>query len=203
MNQDGTRDLQWVQIRDWVPATPRSIASGLLFGLAVGLAAALTVRLTFRLATGLAAAAGFALLTAFRERTPMLHGPRRLRQVFRPASVPSGLAIGLAAGLSVGLGFGLVVGFLGGPAIGLTAGLTAGIAAGLTLGPAGGFMYSMTWAVSLALVQLAARQRTPVRLVHFLEDARDRNVLRTVGPVYQFRHARLQDRLAGQDQPPE
>jgi hypothetical protein len=30
----------------------------------------------------------------------------------------------------------------------------------------------------------------------FLDDARERNVLRTVGPVYQFRHARLQDRLA-------
>jgi hypothetical protein len=30
----------------------------------------------------------------------------------------------------------------------------------------------------------------------FLEDARDRNVLRAIGPVYQFRHARLQDRLA-------
>jgi len=52
-------------------------------------------------------------------------------------------------------------------------------------------------------VQLAARQRTPVRLVRFLEDARDRNVLRMVSPVYQFRHARLHDRLAGQDQPPE
>jgi hypothetical protein len=26
-------------------------------------------------------------------------------------------------------------------------------------------------------------------------------VLRTVGPVYQFRHARLQDRLAGQAAP--
>lgn len=32
--------------------------------------------------------------------------------------------------------------------------------------------------------------------MRFLEDARERNVLRTVGPVYQFRHARLQDRLA-------
>jgi hypothetical protein len=30
----------------------------------------------------------------------------------------------------------------------------------------------------------------------FLNDARERNVLRTVGPVYQFRHARLQDLLA-------
>jgi hypothetical protein len=34
--------------------------------------------------------------------------------------------------------------------------------------------------------------------MRFLEDARSRNVLRTVGPVYQFRHARLQDRLAAQ-----
>jgi hypothetical protein len=33
--------------------------------------------------------------------------------------------------------------------------------------------------------------------MRFLEDARERNVLRTVGSVYQFRHARLQDRLAG------
>ena len=34
--------------------------------------------------------------------------------------------------------------------------------------------------------------------MRFLEDARKRDVLRTVGPVYQFRHARLQDRLADQ-----
>ena len=34
--------------------------------------------------------------------------------------------------------------------------------------------------------------------MRFLEDARQRNVLRIIGPVYQFRHARLQDRLAGQ-----
>ena len=103
---------------------------------------------------------------------------------------------GLSIGLGFGLAFGLVVGFMGGPAIGLAAGLTAGIAVGLTLGPAAGFMYSMTWVASLAFAQLAVRRRTPVRLVRFLEDARDRNVLRTVGPVYQFRHARLQDRLA-------
>ena len=35
--------------------------------------------------------------------------------------------------------------------------------------------------------------------MRFLEDARSRSVLRTVGPVYQFRHARLQDRLAGRE----
>jgi hypothetical protein len=35
-----------------------------------------------------------------------------------------------------------------------------------------------------------------MHLMRFLDDARERNVLRTVGPAYQFRHARLQDRLA-------
>jgi hypothetical protein len=48
---------------------------------------------------------------------------------------------------------------------------------------------------------IAVRWHTPARLLHFLEDARQRDVLRTVGPVYQFRHARLQDRLAGQAAP--
>jgi len=312
MNQDGTRDLQWWQICNWAPSAPRNIATGLLFGLAVGLGSAFTVRPTFGLAVGISAAVGIGLLAGFRERSPSQIGPRPLRQAFRPASVPVGLAAGLPTGLAVGLpvglaagpagglaaglafgltigfifsrspgndaphspltswhgsrvvgvvtglaagftgglavglagglegalaaaiaggiavglalsrtavravglvagvsiglafglAFGLVVGFMGGPALGLTAGLTAGLAAGLTLGPAAGFMYSMTWPVSLAFAQLAVRRRTPLRLMRFLEDARNRNVLRTVGPVYQFRHARLQDRLAGQDQPP-
>jgi hypothetical protein len=35
--------------------------------------------------------------------------------------------------------------------------------------------------------------------MRFLDDARERSVLRTVGPLYQFRHARLQDLLAKQN----
>ena len=53
-----------------------------------------------------------------------------------------------------------------------------------------------TGSSSLAFTQLAARWRTPIQLMRFLDDARERNALRTVGPVYQFRHARLQDRSA-------
>jgi hypothetical protein len=75
------------------------------------------------------------------------------------------------------------------------AGLTGGLVAGLT----SGLVYPQSWSSSLAFVQLAASDRTPVRLMRFLEDARSRSVLRTVGPVYQFRHARLQDRLAAQE----
>ena len=61
-----------------------------------------------------------------------------------------------------------------------------------------GLVFPRTWTVALAFAQLAMRWHTPVRLLRFLDDARERDVLRTVGPVYQFRHARLQDRLAQQ-----
>jgi hypothetical protein len=51
--------------------------------------------------------------------------------------------------------------------------------------------------VSQLVLRVAGRP-VPVRMVRFLEDARARQLLRTVGPVYQFRHATLQDRLARQ-----
>ncbi|MGW3966004.1 BTAD domain-containing putative transcriptional regulator [Amycolatopsis sp. NPDC005003] len=48
---------------------------------------------------------------------------------------------------------------------------------------------------------LAATGRLPWRLMHFLDDAHRRGVLRQAGGVYQFRHARVQERLAaGADQ---
>ncbi|WP_189768017.1 NACHT domain-containing protein [Streptomyces tauricus] len=47
-----------------------------------------------------------------------------------------------------------------------------------------------------ARILLAARGRLPWRLQSFLADAHRLGVLRQVGPTYQFRHARLRDRLA-------
>jgi hypothetical protein len=315
MNQDATRDLLWWRIRDWAPAAPRIIATGLVFGLGIGIAAGLTIRPLFGVAAGLASVLGFGLLIGLRDSSLSQMGPRLLRELFRPSSIPGGLAVGLPAGLAAGLATGLMgrlaiglasgiafglavglagwlsglfsphavdkvapygprtswnssqaagltagltaglmsglafglagglegalavgleaglaaglavwrtavlavgltigltagltiglavslaVGLTGGHAIGLAAGLTVGLTAGLVFGPAGGLMYTRTWSARLAFAQLAARWRTPIRLMRFLEDARDRDVLRTVGPVYQFRHARLQDRLAEQ-----
>ncbi|HWD06261.1 MAG TPA: BTAD domain-containing putative transcriptional regulator [Amycolatopsis sp.] len=43
---------------------------------------------------------------------------------------------------------------------------------------------------------LAATGRLPWRLMRFLDDAHRRGVLRQAGGVYQFRHARVQERLA-------
>lgn len=48
----------------------------------------------------------------------------------------------------------------------------------------------------LARASLAARRRLPWRLVGFLGDAHRRGVLRVSNGVYQFRHVRLQERLA-------
>lgn len=50
---------------------------------------------------------------------------------------------------------------------------------------------------ALMCVQLRIRYKTPLRLIAFCEDARERHLLRTVGAVYQFRHADLRNRLAG------
>jgi hypothetical protein len=99
-----------------------------------------------------------------------------------------GVVVGVVSGLGAGLGSGLAAGLGFGPGAGLAAGIVAGLVAWLRI--------SHAWPTRLAAAQLATRWHTPLRLMNFLDDARERNVLRTVGPVYQFRHARLQDRLA-------
>ena len=47
-----------------------------------------------------------------------------------------------------------------------------------------------------ARFRLSVRRRLPWRTMSFLSDAHQRGVLRQVGAVYQFRHARLQEQLA-------
>ena len=107
-----------------------------------------------------------------------------------------GLVVGLVIWLGVGLAFAIAFEIgTGQLARGLADGLGGGLVAGLLVG----FVYPQSWSSSLAFAQLVASDRTPVRLMRFLEDARSRSVLRTVGPVYQFRHALLQDRLAVQE----
>ncbi|MGH3623945.1 MAG: hypothetical protein ACRDQ5_19510, partial [Sciscionella sp.] len=48
----------------------------------------------------------------------------------------------------------------------------------------------------VATYRLARAGRLPRRLMPFLDDAHRLGLLRTVGPIYQFRHAELQDHLA-------
>lgn len=58
-------------------------------------------------------------------------------------------------------------------------------------GASGWFLMSRLW--------LAARGRLPLRLLPFFKYACEVGVLRRAGPVYRFRHARLQDWLAGRE----
>jgi hypothetical protein len=168
-------------LTSWRSNRANGLGFGLTVGLTVGLAIGLTSGLAYGLAHGLAVglAVGLTVALAF--------------------GLLGGRAYGLAAGLLVGLTFGLPAGLTAGRPVGLAVGLAAGLTFGLVVGSAGGLMYTSTWSAALTFAQLAARWHTPIRLMRFLDDARDRNVLRTVGPVYQFRHARLQDRLAGQE----
>ncbi|HEY3868468.1 MAG TPA: hypothetical protein VGM10_08955 [Actinocrinis sp.] len=90
----------------------------------------------------------------------------------------------------------LVVGFSTGPVRALETGLVFGLEGAFGAGL--GYGLSLTaWGqwVAPARIWLPLTGRLPWRLVAFLDDACQRGVLRQVGAVYQFRHARLQDQL--------
>jgi hypothetical protein len=186
---------------------------GLEFGLEFGLNYGLNYGLVFGFAFGLAFGLVFGLALGFvfglsqpgaGNLSPLspLASWRRDQVFALVAALVGGLVGGLVLGLGFWLGLGLVAGVVGGGSqttITADSGVLVGwLAFGVILGFPFGLAYPETWRASLAFVQLAMRWHTPVRLMRFLEDARERHVLRTVGPVYQFRHARLQDRLAGQ-----
>jgi hypothetical protein len=72
-----------------------------------------------------------------------------------------------------------------------------GLLAGLIIGVIAGLTRSAVWTGWISQLYLRGRVGLPINLMRFLEDARTRGLLRTIGPIYQFRHATLQDRLAG------
>ena len=172
-----------------------ALAVGLVASLGIGLVAWLVLGLVAGLAVGLAGGLAGALVTGlvFGLSRPTADNASPLTP---RASWQRDQAFGFLAGLVAGLMAGLVVGLMAGLVTGPRAGLVAGPAVGLMLGLISGLTYPKTWSASLTFAQLARCRNTPIRLMRFLEDARKRDVLRTVGPVYQFRHARLQDRLA-------
>jgi hypothetical protein len=168
-------------LRDW-------LGLGLAVGLMAGLAAVLAARLGLGLTVGLMAGLGVELMVGLvvglvaasvGEPADIL-GPQQLQRSSRTSGLTVGLALGLPFGLIFGLPFGLGVGL----GVGLWVGLVAGLSG------------SAAWRVSVCQIYLHVRYRTPLRLLRFLEDAHARHLLRTVGAVYQFRHATLQDRLA-------
>ena len=93
------------------------------------------------------------------------------------------------------LTFGLALGLATGLALGPKAGLTTGLGFGLATGVATGHHHAW-WCYLQASLLWGRRNKLPRNLIGFLDDAHRLGLLRTVGPVYQFRHAAFQDRLA-------
>lgn len=185
--------------------SPSVLGIGLGIGLVIGLGIGLLFGFTRGLGYGLAASFGFTFLAA-------LTATERPAESDRDPLNPLGL---WRADRSYWRGFGLVFGIVFAVAVSLATTITEDIAGygasipvvlaiwvatGLAVGVVIGLVASACSSTSLAFLQLAHRQHTPVRLMRFLDDAHKRDVLRTVGPLYQFRHARLQDRLAGPEE---
>ncbi|MDT3444492.1 hypothetical protein [Pseudofrankia sp. BMG5.37] len=101
----------------------------------------------------------------------------------------------LSFGLSAGLAFAVVSFVQNGVRNGPVAGLVAGTGFGLIVGLGCTIGASDAWRTALVFIQLR-RSGIPVDGMCFLEKAHDRRILRTVGPLYQFRHPNLQDHLA-------
>ncbi|MBE1488430.1 NACHT domain-containing protein [Plantactinospora soyae] len=172
-----------------------AIGFGIVFGLvsllAVGLTSGPLAGLISGLAVGAFAGLALGLLNGLVQPSAQTLSPmdpvtswRRDRQ--------SGIVEGVIYGLSTLLMFGLAGGLVDGIATGLGVGLVAGLGIGLPFA----FSVSQSWLATFGFVMLRCAGLFPWQGMRFLEDARARGVLRTVGSVYQFRHARLQDELS-------
>jgi hypothetical protein len=159
-------------------------------GVALGLTAGLAVALVPRDRPG----AGRDAKPTDRLITPSAswHGARRFAQLHILVSA-------LAAGLTIGMATGLALGMAGGFDGPLAAGTAAGLAAGVLIKPdfADRSRADQQWPAAALAPTLRRRSHGPLHAMSVFEDARERGILRGVGPVYQFRHARVQDHLAG------
>jgi hypothetical protein len=151
--------------------TSNVVMSALVDGLVVGVIAACAIGLTDWAETP---------LTDQQRQTPATTFRRDLRLVW-VKSVTGGLALGLILWITTpsSAGDGLAIGILFALAIALGVGLHQ---------PSGRYLATV--------LVFSAQRRTPLRLLSFLDDAHRLGILREVGSVYQFRHARLQDHFA-------
>ncbi|NUR89752.1 MAG: NACHT domain-containing protein [Nonomuraea sp.] len=158
--------------------------------------------LSFTLSTGLSIGTFYATAYTFSgdgRVIPLLAG------VFDPETASAaGLAAVLlgryAYGRLGGVVYGVAGAVIGGQVLLITDTFTSALVVGGLFGLAVGLTaaISRAWGTfTVARVWLAMTGRTPFRLLRFLDDAHRRGVLRKSGAVYQFRHARLRDHLAG------
>jgi len=174
-------------------------AVGLAVGLPIGVAMVYHDGPAVGVPAGIAFTAAFGLLDGLSQTSISVAIPaaplaswQQNRAQARSVALAFGAMIGLAGGVSRGLADAADHG----PAVGLATGSGSVLGVGLVSGLAAWVAVSETWRTTLVFLQLGRRRVAPRRGMRFLQDAHERGVLRTAGPVYQFRHARLQDQLA-------
>jgi hypothetical protein len=107
----------------------------------------------------------------------------------------SAIARGVTVGVSIAIASGVAFGLAYGPYSGVIHGLAFGVGFGLA-DPYSGISAALWGRYVVATIWLALAGRLPWRLMSFLDDAHEHGLLRRTGAAYQFRHVRLQERLA-------
>jgi hypothetical protein len=170
---------------------PLAGVAGLIFGLVVGLAAGHLAGLIVGSLVGIFGWLAFSLgRPVVDEDSPVDPITSWRRDHYH------GMIFGLVVAVMFGSAYAISAVLVGGVSRGLVSASLVWIPVALATGLSWGTIYSELWPCLLANLQLRMLGKGPLNMMRFLEDARNRQVLRTVGPIYQFRHARLQDRLA-------
>ncbi len=193
----GRSPLQESRLRWSKTTSPTTLLTGLSLGFLYGLVYGLVYWLTYGrelgpgLAHGLGIGLTMGLLLGFRQPPTEATSPLNPKSVWHRE-----LRFGLVFGFLFGLVSGLTGGLVDSLVVGRDTGLVFGVTGGIVFGLGSGLVSSAIWAAALANSQLQRRDEAPARMLKFLDDARDRHILRAVGSTYQFRDTRLKDRLA-------
>jgi hypothetical protein len=179
----------------------RHMVIGLLAGVGAGITVGVLINSAFGIVVGLAFGAALGLIDGLNvwldvstDVTRAL-SPRSTRRADRLAAIARSVTVCVTVGVPSGIAFGFAYGLRSGVAHGLAFGLIFGLGdryAGIGATVWGRYLVAKTW--------LALQRRVPWRLMAFLDDAHRHGVLRRAGPVYQFRHARLQEHLVARAQ---
>jgi hypothetical protein len=174
----GNYQSWWASVR-----TRFEPVTGVLTGLSVGLAYGLTKGMVHGLAAGVSSMFALGLMVGFsKPSSDAVIDPYSSWRQDRRRSISFGLTAGLTLGLPLAIKNGIAHGFVPGVLAGV--GFATIIGLGCALG------ISDAWRTTVLFFQLR-RQGIPIHGIGFLENARDRGVLRTVGPLYQFMHPSL------------
>lgn len=156
--------------------------------------------LGFPLDVGLAVGLGFGLMV-------WLEAPIDVSVAASPADL---LRSDRANVVFLVLTWAIVLGSVVGIMTSFTSGFVRSVEVGAVIGVEGAFMAGIGYGLcltawgqwlALARIWLPLTGRLPWRLLAFLDDACQRGALRRTGAVYQFRHARLKERLAATKKP--